>query len=57
MPLISVLEDIIRCLNFMAFDQKKDVFSHHFSAIAPKMGEMKCISDIVIRAFECYVKS
>ena len=41
----------------MAFDPKKGVMRQHFSAIGPKMVGMKHSSDIVICAFEYYVKS
>ena len=50
----STLEEIICYLNSMSFDHKKDILSQHFSAVALKMVEMKCSSDIVIHAFEYY---
>ena len=44
----SKLEEIIRYLNSMAFDHKKNILSSQFLATAPKMVEIKYSSDIVI---------
>ena len=53
----SKLEEIIRYLNSMAFDHKKNILSQQFLAMAPKMVGIKYSSDIVIRAFEYYATS
>ena len=45
----SKLEEIIRYLNSMAFDHKKNILSQQFLAMAPKMVRKKYSSDIVIR--------
>ena len=50
-------EEIIRYLNSMAFDQKKNILSQQFLAMAPKMFGIKYSSDIVIRAFRYYATS
>ena len=53
----SKLEEIIRYLNSMAFDHKKNILSQQFLAMAPKMVGIKYSSDIVIRAFGFYATS
>ena len=54
---LSKLEEIIRYLNSMAFDPKKNILSQQFSAMAPKMVGIKYSSDIVICAFGYYATS
>ena len=53
----SKLEEIIWYLNSMAFDQKKNILSRQFLAMAPKMVGIKYSSYIVICAFGYYVTS
>ena len=53
----SKLEEIIWYLYSMAFDNKKNILSQWFLAMAPKMVEMKYSSDIVIHAFGYYATS
>lgn len=50
----SKLEEIIRYLNSMAFDHKKNILSQQFLAMAPKMVGIKYSSDIVVHAFGYY---
>ena len=53
----SKLEEIIRYLNSMAFDHKKNIPRQQFLAMAPKMVGIKYSSDIVICAFRYYPTS
>ena len=50
----SKLEEIIRYLNFMAFDHKENILSQQFLTMALKMVGIKYSSDIVICAFGYY---
>ena len=51
------LEEIIRYLNSMVFDHKKNILSQQFLAMSPKVVGIKYSSDIVIRAFWYYATS
>ena len=53
----SKLEEIIRYLNSMAFDHKKNILSQQFLAMTPKIVGIKYGSDIVIHAFGYYATS
>ena len=53
----SKLEEIIRYLNSMAFDHKKNFLSQQFLAMVPKRVGIKYSSDIVICAFGYYATS
>ena len=47
----SKLEETIQYLNSMTFDQKENILSQQFLAMAPKMVGIKYSSDIVIHTF------
>ena len=53
----SKREEIIRYLNSMAFDHKKNILSQQILVMAPKMVGIKYRSDIVIHAFGYYATS
>ena len=54
---LVTLEEMIRYLDCMAFDPKKDILSQHFPAIGYKMVGRIYNSNIVIYTFEYYTTS